>query len=148
MELPHSAADIVRQLFVDIGYLSDPDARPLGEWPAYARKEPTKPDDCVTVYNTEGVNVGRIQIDGEEEGWWGIQVRVRGRDSRVAWRKASRLWYAMTSEIYDRTVRLETTRYVVGAFLQVNKPLDVGEAAPDSACWIVTVNSLVSIYTI
>ena len=50
-------------------------------WPVYYSNEPDRPDNCVTVYDTDNQDDGRSHVDGEGYFHYGFQVRVRATNS-------------------------------------------------------------------
>lgn len=70
-------SQIIQQLIVDLSLGASPDSKPLGAWPVYYSKEPSTPDNCLTVFDTEPVFDGRMMFDGEYNEHYGFQVKVR-----------------------------------------------------------------------
>src|SRR4051812_5836239 len=83
--LSHSPAKIVRQLLINSEVARQV---PLVPWPVYALSEPESPDDVLTVFNTSGVDHGRLMPTGERSQHEGIQVRVRAASEEEGYIKS------------------------------------------------------------
>ena len=78
--LTHSPAQIIQQLFVDLGIGTLPETD--SDWPISATQEidgDTAPDDVITIYDTAARRDGRIMDDGVVVEHYGIQAKVRSR---------------------------------------------------------------------
>jgi hypothetical protein len=87
--LEHSASNIVRQLIVDLDLGTD-----SGTWPVKVSHEPDLPDDCITVYDYTGKDLGKT-MDGERSEHPGIQVRTRAADYDEGYAKAEAIAIAL-----------------------------------------------------
>jgi hypothetical protein len=143
--LAHSPADVVRQVLIDLGLGSDPDADPAQAWPVFAAGEPASPDEVVTVYNTSGVTSGRTAPDGERQEHHGLQVRVRSRGPDRGAVKANALAVGLDQQVHNKTVTLGTARYVVRAVTRTGGLLDLGEDDPNSKRYLITFNAIVAL---
>lgn len=147
--LPHSQADIVAQLLIRDSIGADPDVSPLGSWPVYVSGEPNTPDNCLTVYDTAGVDDGSSMIDGELFAHEGIQVRVRAKDHRTGWTKADAIQTWMAESVYDEITTVAgadgSTTYLVHNFSRIGRVLALGKDAPTSKRSLFTVNALVTV---
>ena len=141
--LSHSPAQIVRQLLIDLSLGTLPSAS--GSWPVYATHEPNTPDDCVTVYDTAGTDDGRSMISGELWGHDGFQVRVRGKDHDTGWLKADAIQAGLAESVYDRTVRVSSSAYLVHAITRIGDVLTLGTEAPTSKRSLFTINATLSV---
>ena len=149
----HSPADIVRELLVQLGMGSDPTVSPGSPWPVYASAEPQSPDNCITVFDTQGTDDGRT-MHGFKPDHFGIQVRVRAADHPTAWQKAdAQIRVALCEGVDDSslpqtvtlTIPLPMTRYTVPNFARIGQCLALGKEAPNSRRSIVTLNATVVI---
>jgi hypothetical protein len=100
--LLHSPADVIRHLLVAIGQGSHPTETGAGNgpWPVYESKEPSRPDEVLTVQDAAGVPQGRTMFDGEVQGRDGFQVRVRAADKVAAFAKANAVAEALAKGVY------------------------------------------------
>lgn len=71
-----SPADVIRQLLVDLNLSSDANE----PWRAYTGFLPDDPDSAICVFDTAGVQDGRLMRTGEQIMHPGVQVMVRGAD--------------------------------------------------------------------
>lgn len=148
LALDHAPSAIIQHLLVTMGlgtYPSD-----SGLWPISATKEPDLPDNCVTIYDTVGVQHGRDQIQGDKLEHYGIQFRIRSNDPIAGYAKAKNI-----STQVDRNVRLENVtisgdQYVVWAITRTSAviplpPTSSGMEVPTSKRRIWTINAIVAI---
>lgn len=141
--MSHTASDIVRWLLIDQGLGTDPEDS--AAWPVYDAREPDQPDNCLTVYTTEGLDHGRLMPTGESAGLLGIQVRIRSRDERTGAAKAGAIKKAFEEDVYDETVTVDATSYVVCCMARIGDVLTLGDESPTSRRKVHTVNAMVSI---
>lgn len=73
--LNHPPAKIIIRHLVAVGLAVAPAAGAV--WPCYYGDEPDEPDNCLTVYDTDGKVNGREHVAGEVQEHYGIQVRLR-----------------------------------------------------------------------
>ncbi len=151
-DLRHSPAEVVRQLLVDEGLCTDhgPALEAAAPWPAYATNEPDNPDDCVTVFDTQGQDDGRVMSDGQLQQHYGVQVRVRSASHGPVggWRKAREIRTGLSKEVYrqDVTVTDEdgtASRYMVHALTRIGMVLPIGRDKPSSHRDVYTINMTV-----
>ena len=140
--LTHSPADIVRRVLIDLGLGVDPPSTP---WPVFASGEPDTPDNCITVYDTAGLDHGRSMIDGELFGHNGVQVRVRSNSHATGWTKADAIQTGMAKSVYQETVTISGQAYLVHAIAKIGDVLTFGKETPTSKRSLFTINALASI---
>ena len=75
--LTHSPADVLRWALIGLGLGTDPNEDK--GWPVYVSREPSLPDDCVTVQGAQGTSDGYSMPTKELSEHHGCQVRVRSR---------------------------------------------------------------------
>lgn len=142
--LLHSPADILRQLLIDLelgtAYVDD-----ATSWAVFASGEADMPDDCITVYDTEGRNHGREMVHGERQEHHGFQVRVRARNHAVGYLKARDIAVKLDQEVYQELVTVEEIQYLVHAVTRVGDVLPIGKDAPRSKRSLFTINGIVSL---
>jgi hypothetical protein len=146
MSLPllHSPADIVRQLLINLGVGGDPDVDPLPDWPVYEDKEPTSPDEVITVYDTTPKSDGRSMVDGETWLHYGLQIRVRGVDKPSAYAKTESVRRSINEQIVMAVVNMNGTHYLVPAICNTNM-VRVGQQSPATKRFIYTINGTAAI---
>lgn len=155
--LNHSPAVIVAQLLVDLGLAVAP-SYAVGQdgivsysgqpWPAFSTSEPDFPDEVVTVYDQLGTNSGRFQFSGALQEFYGLQARIRSLDHDGGWIKADsirRAWAAAPGQpapfVYDRTVTVLGSVYLVSCFSNVKEVMILGKDSPDTKRSLFTVNA-------
>lgn len=70
-----TAATVVAQYLIATGVVSKPGNNQA--WPCYVNRQPTTPNDLVTVYDTAGKMDGRMMRSGKVSEFPGILVRLR-----------------------------------------------------------------------
>lgn len=144
----HSPADIVRALLILKGLGSTPPDR--AAWPVYSSREPHRPDDAITTYNTTGVDDGSDMWDGKNNTHFGILIRVRSTLEPVGWAKAGQIREAILSNevVYDEVVTIGDNTYLVHCFSRVGEVFALGTETPTSKRRIYTVNATVDIVAV
>jgi hypothetical protein len=140
--LQHSPADILRHLLVAELLGTLPSAGQ--EWPVFSQLEPTRPDDCITTYDTADVRHGRLMNTGRTALHYGLQVRIRSARSPEGHRKANQITIGM-EPIYQSTVTIDDSVYVVHSVNHSSGPVYIGRE-PDTARMLFTVNFLACIH--
>lgn len=138
-DLQHSPAQIVSRLLVTLGVATELG----GLWPVYYSAEPDRPDATVTVYDTQGTNEGDTQ-EGEAQGHYGLQVRVRATTSAIAWTRTNLINRALQAQ-YNTTVTLDTQTYLVQCFARFGSGVPLGRVGGSSRVAF-TLNLLVMIH--
>lgn len=143
LELLHSPADLVSRLLIGLGLASEPDG--TGAWPVSVDDEPFSPDNVLTVYNTAGIDAGRIMVDGEAQLFHGFQVRLRATDNQTGWAKLYAIRNALARESRDRTVDADSATYVINSVSRIGPVLSLGIDAGNSSRTLFTLNALLSV---
>ena len=142
MILAHSPADIVRYLLIasELGSLPTDGI----SWPAYVSSEPDAPDNCITLYDTQGRTDGRIHFTGEVVDHPGVQVRVRSVDHKTGYVKAKSIHSVLSTKVL-RTVTIASETYLVQTLTMQQAPLALGTERGISERHIFTINLIVTI---
>lgn len=138
--LPHSPADVVAQLMVDVGLGTN--LEDGGVWPVYVGDMPTSPDNCMMVTDTAG-RTQFSQINGELMGPNGFQLMIRAKDHKTGWAKGDQAQTTFATDVYQRTVTIDNTQYFVHAIVGIGDILPVGKEAPTSKRRLFSLNALV-----
>lgn len=141
--LDHSPADVLRYLLIDEGYGV---LLKTGEWPIFSQYEPTKPDNCVTTYDTTGFRQGRLMPTGQTQHHYGLLVRVRSNDSPIGHKKINEITIGMEA-VYQQPVSIDGTaaQYTVHSVNHASGPVYIGrEEGTDRMLF--TVNFLACIH--
>lgn len=144
----HMTEDIVAQLLMDLGVGTDP-VDDL-DWPVFSTQEPDLPDDCITVYGTEGTKQGRNSFSGEVWMNPGVQLRVRSALPEKGGLKCKEIEEAIDG-VYDRSVSLDpptgtgTDVYLVHDVSRQGGAIPLGKESPSSRRNVFTINALVSL---
>lgn len=140
-----SPAAILRQYSVDaaLGVMGGS----AGDWPWFLNAEPERPDNCVTVYDTDGVDYGRVMPTGRLHGPNGVQVRVRAINDPTGWNKANEIrdkyMLKAAGDPYQRTVTISGRSYVLECVVRIGDVIRLGKALPASRLNLFTVNVLI-----
>ena len=140
--LLHSPADIVAKLLMDLG--QGIDSQSAGDWPVFVSQERNAPDNCITIYDTQGVQHGSFQSTGEVPEHHGFQVRLRSALPKPGYAKARAVAVALDESVDWRTVSLDGTTYTVFAATRKGSVLPLGDE-PGTKRQLFTINYLVSL---
>ena len=141
--LVHSPADIMRRLLIAKSQGTDPDDGLA--WPIYATSEPDLPDNCLTVFNTQGRDGGRVKQTGERQEHYGFQVRVRSLRADAGFLKARAVAIALDQDVYDDALTLDLTGYLVHSLTRTSEVMDIGKDVPGSKRSVYTINAVATI---
>ena len=142
--LLHSPADVTRHLLISLGLGTDPDDG--GAWPVYATSEPDLPDNALTIYDTVGTSDGRSMIDGELYQHYGIQVKIRAAThSGGGYGKADAIRTALAETVYDETVHVGDSTYLVHCYSRIGEVLTLGKETPTSKRSLFSINAIVAL---
>lgn len=142
--LAHSPADVVRRLVIGLGHGTAP-AIPPGAWPVYIGTEPSAPDDCVTVFDTEGRIVGAVQHNGEVQEYHGIQVRVRAADYATGYAKARAIAVALDTDVERDAVTVGAGSYCACSVTRTSDVVSLGLDRPQGRRQVFTFNALANV---
>ena len=150
-----SAAAVIRQLLLDLGLgvaASYSDNKYTGQaWPVFNDGEPASPDNCITVYETQGQDDGRDMISGEQMTHVGFQIRVRAVDQPTGRPKINTIRTGLSTQVgygligSQRYVTVGSNRYTVWAIAGIGNVITVGKESPSSTRFIFTLNALAAI---
>ena len=136
----HRPAEIIQKVFILTGLGSDPLLDPLQAWPVYSPLEPSMPDNCLTIGDTQGRDSGRTMVDGEMLLHYGIQIRIRAINERVGFRKGEAIRIKIMEGIYQMRVTLESSIYLVPCLARPSQVLYIGIDNPNSKRSLFTIN--------
>lgn len=139
-QLQHPPSQIIRAVLIDLALASDG-----GTWPVYHGREPAAPDNCVTVYTTQGSTISRTMIDGRIVEKRGIQVRIRARDEATGWLKADEIRTTLAQSLYRKVVHVESSSYYVHSADRIGEIMSLGTEAPTTGRNLFTLNFVASI---
>lgn len=147
--LDHDPSDILRHLLVDLGLGTMPEDD--GLWPIFDQSEPENPDNCITLFDTEGRTFGRIAVTGQLIEYYGIQIRIRCNRRNDGKAKARALEYALDQSIHLNTVSIAedtgtaTAYYTVWGFHRSTQILPLGTDVPNGKRFLWTINGTLSV---
>lgn len=143
-ELNHQPAKLIRLALVAFGHATHPDNTPPSNqnWPCYFDDRPDTPDNLLSIYDTEGRDEGRTQIDGERQELYGIQITVRASDKNVGWRKIERIKEWMDTEFYRQTYTIQGSSYLVQSINRTSGIIRMGREMPASRRYLYSLNGV------
>lgn len=112
--LSHTPAYILRTRIINDGRGTDPSHN--SAWPVYVDGEPTTPDNVISIRDTTNRDVGYNQYLKEMQEQYGVQVRIRGKDTPVGHEKFNALKVAIETYIND-TVIVGSVTYTLYAYV-------------------------------
>lgn len=139
-QLLHSPADVLAAHLVALGI----GTVPSGLWPAHVNDMADTPDQAIGVYDSEGVDHGRLMPTGEAAGHKGFMVRIRAKDKLTAFRKADEIRTALQA-IYGATVGITGTSYTIGRITTIGKVMYNGRERSPSTRPIYSVNAMIDV---
>lgn len=147
--LTNSPAEILRAVLITLSLGTDPTPWAAGSgnpWPVFAAGEPNIPDDCITVYDTMGVDHGQSMVDLELYQHYGCQIRVRSSDHQTGWDKADAI-RRQASRFGQRSISgpLLSGTYLVWAVAKMGQVLPLGKESPSSKRSVFTVNAQLAV---
>lgn len=123
--LQHSAADITRYALIQLGKGTLLGANQA--WPIGVDSEPNKPDNALTVYDTAGTGQGRLMVNGELQGLYGVQIRCRAVDFATGWAKLDEIQRTLAESVLLYPVAIGVSRYLIQCFSLVGDVLRLGK---------------------
>jgi hypothetical protein len=153
--LYNSPADVIRWLLVQLGtksmILPSGQVIPIGlvtdptldqPWPCYASDEPDIPDNCVTVYDTQGRDDGRSMIDGERYEHHGIQIRVRAQSHIFGYLQSRQIAVALDQFVVGAGVTVSGHSFFVPCVSRTSGVIPLGRDTPNTKRRIFTINAV------
>lgn len=126
--LTHSPADILRYIIVAHGWGILPPGSSNPDWSVFVDKEPDRPDNCITLYNTSAKYNGRVH-SGEVQEQHGIQVRVRSALSNEGYTRARGVAIELDEQLSIESITIGGSTYSVKSF---NRRTDVKPLGTDA----------------
>ena len=140
----HSPAEILRWVLVAAGVVGDP--RISGVlWPCYTSLEPNLPDECVTTFDTNNRDQGRIQIGGKRQEHYGVQIRIRSKTHSSGWPKADTIKETLDQSILRDTIIIGSSTYCVHAVSRTSGVLELGKELAVTKRHVFTINCVVDV---
>lgn len=140
--LTHSQCEIIAQVLLDLSLGTND---PTADWFVFRSSELNTPDNCITVYNTQGTTQGTTQINGELQIHHGIQIRIRGNDYQLTYRKANEISVQL-DQLQQRNVTIDSSNYIVASARRTGDVNDLGTEVPTSKRRIFTINAVVALH--
>lgn len=151
--LTHPPSQIVQNLLIGEGLGVRAAVGNETNWPVFYSKEPSSPDNCITVYDTTGKSGGRSMIDGELLGHEGIQLQIRSQTYLGGWNKSNSLQRFLAQGALRKVVHvpvntdnnLSAADYLVHCFSNISDVLKLGLEVPTAKRSLFTINTLVTV---
>lgn len=120
----HMPSDVIRELLIDLGLGTDPVS--ATDWSTTAGALPDQPDKAITVHDTESVQHGRSQIDGETQEHHGIQVMVRSDDLADGYTKTATILRSLDTQVNQTSIEVDGDTYMIYAITRRSAPILAG----------------------
>ncbi len=151
--LDHSPPDILRWLLVRLGLGTD--FRLNAAWPVHVAHEPDKPDSVITIYNGSGTDDGSV-MQGELQGHYGFQIRIRAANHPTGWAKANTIRATLaegvpasgqvgTLVVIDTPSSIGTKQYVVQNIAKLGDVIDLGVNVANEKTVLFTLNGVINV---
>lgn len=138
-----SPAEVISALLIALGLGTDPLTQQA--WPMFSTNEPSSPDQCITVYDTAGIDDGRT-FEGDRTIHHGVQVRVRSNvhGPNGGYAKSQTIAVALDASVYYTAISVGVNNYIVYSVARTSDVLAIGKQTPVSKRSIFTFNALVT----
>ena len=113
-----SPAEVLRQRLLDQGIGVDPVTNPTADFPIYLGQMPDfqgVKDRAIAVYDTAGLNDGRIQRTGETIIHPGMQVKVRHNKYKDGYAKADEISQELDNTPAGTVVTVDGSDYAINS---------------------------------
>lgn len=133
--LDHSAADIVRNQIIDLGFGATPSSE--NEWPVYVSVMPSTPDEAIVCIDQAGEIQGKLHPIGQVVEREGVQILVRANDHFDGHNKADDIAKGLDA-VSQSSVRVGDvagtgdSTYTVSAITRRSGPIALGQETPDT----------------
>lgn len=141
--LANSPAEIVRQILIDLGHAVLKSSG--SDWPAFVNNLPNRPDNAISVNDTEGVVATRLQRTGEVQTREGFQIIVRAQTHTLGWQKANDIVVGLAKNVALRQVTVGTTGYTVWSISGIGNVLSLGSGDDDTKREFFSINGLMTV---
>jgi hypothetical protein len=136
-------AEVLQQLFVNLGLGVLRSAHPESDWPIYVTLMADVPDNAICVHETAAQLDGRMMATGELLEHKGFQVMVRAKTHEAGFAKAEAFRIAMDQSVHNNTVILGSHIYGVQSITRRSGILSLGRDVSSSERQLFTINGIV-----
>jgi len=142
-ELYHTPAEIIAQMFVDLGLADYPEDDGLTGWVVYPMHLPETPDEAILISDTAGRLHRRMHVSGITGEHYGIQILVRSpEDPATPYKKVKSILHYLDTEVNRELVTISGHTYRVNAVTRTSGALPAGR---DGARFLYSGNVVASI---
>lgn len=141
----HGQHDITRKILSLLGLGTHPDT---GQpWPIYVDQEPDFPDNCITIYETSGINEGKLMPTGEDVEHPGLQIQVRCEASQppVGRKKTREIKSSLDQLTSPYSLSFEGISYTIYSFNPQGSIIPLGRDMTNKNRFLWTINYTVSL---
>lgn len=142
LTLQHSPADILRYALIQNNQGADIEVSNV--WPIVVAVEPASPENCITIYNTDGQKDGRSMVTSDIFTHFGVQIRVRCSNEKTGFQKANMIRDAL-AQIYYEAVTIDSDQYLLACVTKIGSVLGLGKDAPNSKRSLFTINTMLAV---
>lgn len=137
-----SPASLIAQLVVESGAMTAPESH--RDWPLFVSHMPNDVVNCGCIYDTSGVQDGRISKSGEVIEHYGIQLTIRSNSYEIGRAKAEQVALILDS-IFKSIVVVNSVSYEIQNIKRMSSVISLGTEPGSQRNQIFTVNFLVTI---
>lgn len=140
----HSASLIIQKALQDAALVGDYDAV---SWPSFISSAPdgeSTPDNIVSFYDTEGLELGRRLDGGAYSDRNGVQLRARAVAYQDGWDKMTAIQSFLDS-LHRLTVSIGTDTYMIHTSTRTSPLLPIGNEDNTKRRFLFTLNILLTI---
>lgn len=140
----HSGAQILAKVLWELGYLTQPSVVSL--WPAYINNLPDVVVNAVALFDTSGVQDGRIMATGEQIVHPGVELLLRSDDLGVIPNPLRTVAAAMDG-IKNYALTIDSNSYILRNASRRGEPMFLGRD-PDNPWWMWSLNTVLTISSV
>lgn len=149
-QLKNPPAEIVAQLLIDLGLVSDPELTGTGtdtEYPIYISFMPDTVDEIITIYDTAGELAGRDMPTGHVIDRFGIQIICRSGTTKYTegQQTLADIADSIDESILDNVVTLNANSYLVRNLRRTSSVLSLGKESEETKRNLLSLNLLATI---
>lgn len=137
-----SPAEVIGQLLQANGFGSDV-TQAGGQWPVFVAHAADEIDEILCVYDTAGVQEGRVMKTAEMTEHFGIQILVRSTTPPRGWSKAKDVSLGL-DRVYNQLVTVNGEAWTVQSFKRTSPILRLG-MEEDHQRFLYTINGTVTL---
>lgn len=138
----HPLSQIIQRYLITRSLGTAPEDQ--GSWPVFFSNRSKSPNDCITIYDTEGITSGRKMKGGEVQEHLGIQVMVRSEDLAEGYRKCHAIILDFDQQVSRTLVPMGSDTYRIQSISRTSAVISAGREK-GTGCRLHSANAVVSL---